>query len=237
VSERQLDPLGVAEHARSDGLPERGERGRFLPRAEGPQRTPERQKLAEAIEHHARAVERLERAREAWSRLRLDEAGAAREKERAEQELAAIRERAPQMMVARLLRGQTEDVVSVEDATAALAAATRAVEDAGQARTLLMEEERAAEQAIEFARPGRNDAVREVLRSAPEIAVLWERFQQARQKVRDLSWMLSAIHVFLGPPFHWDGRLEDRDTGRGDKWKAAITALEADPDAELPGEA
>jgi hypothetical protein len=84
-----------------------------------PQRSPERERLATAIEHHARAVERLARAREAFGRLRLDEAAAAHEKARAEQELAATRERAPRAMVARLLGGHEDTTPSFEDATAA----------------------------------------------------------------------------------------------------------------------
>jgi hypothetical protein len=86
------------------------------------------------------------------------------------------------------------------------------------------------------AKIGRDAALRAVLLASSETAALWGRFQQARQKVRDLSWELSAVHIFLQPPFHWDGRLEDRDAGQGDAWKAAISALETDADAALPGE-
>ena len=128
MSEHELEP------PLAPSGPERGAGGRFLPRATPSERTPERQRLAEAIEHHDRAIGRLARVREAFGRLRLDEAGASHEKARAEQDLAAIQERAPRMLVARLLGGQTEDAGAVEAAEAALATATRAVEDAEQAR-------------------------------------------------------------------------------------------------------
>jgi hypothetical protein len=173
-----------------------------------PQRTAERQKLAEAIEQHARAVQRLEHVREAWSRLRLNEAGADREKAQAERALADARERAPRLMVAQLLGGQTEAAVSVEDAAAALAAATQAVEDAAQARTLLLEEERAAEQAIEWASGRRRDAINEVLRMSQEVGQLCARIEATRQLLHDLTWALSAVGLTRLPQgFHWDGTL------------------------------
>jgi hypothetical protein len=100
-------------------------------RTTAPQRSPERERLAQAIANHARAVERLTCAREAWGRLRLAEASAAREKARAEQELAASRENAPRLMVDQLLGGQTEDTLSVENAEEALKVATRPAADAG----------------------------------------------------------------------------------------------------------
>jgi hypothetical protein len=105
-----------------------------------------------------------------------------------------------------------------------------------EADKLLRDEIQAVEQRREWARGARNDAVREVLRTSSETAALWQRFQNARQRVRDLSWELAAARIFIGPPFHWDGRLEDREDGRGDKWKSAIKALENDPGAVLPVE-
>jgi hypothetical protein len=135
----------------------------------------------------AAAGERVAAARLLYGRLRLDAAEAAREKARAESELAATRERAPRMMVARLLGGETDETPSVEDAEDALKAATRAVEDATRARALLLEEEREAEVAIEFAYRRRADAITEVLHSAPEVAALWARYQAAKQNVRAIA--------------------------------------------------
>jgi hypothetical protein len=74
-----------------------------------------------------------------------------------------------------------------------------------------------------------------VLHLAAEVAALWGRFEAARQSVRDIAWMLSAVGIHRLPKvFRWDGIVEGRDPGSGGPWAAAIAALETDPDAELP---
>ena len=101
------------------------------------QRTQERQKLAAAIEQLARAVDRLARARAAYAQLQQENPD--RVTEQAERERAAARERAPRMLVDRLLGGtQTEEGPSVEEA--------------GRARVLLAEEERALRHGQRFRR-------------------------------------------------------------------------------------
>jgi len=219
-------------------LPERGEGGRFLPRAEAPQRSQERQRLAEAIEHLGAARRRLARAREAFTRLNLYGPDSPdRVKERAERALAEARERAPHLMVAQLLGDSPEPALSVEAAEEALRVAAQAAEAAARAWALLEEEQRVAEQAIELAVVRRDRALCEVLQASPEITALWDRFQAARQNVRDIAWCLSAVGIHRLPSsFRWDGLLEGVDRGHGAPWKAAIAALEQDPDAPLPNE-
>jgi hypothetical protein len=83
-------------------LPERGPGGRFLPRAESPPRSPQRQGLAEAIERFGALDRQLGRLAEARERLGL------RDKERAQatarQGIAEARQRAPEAEVARSSR-------------------------------------------------------------------------------------------------------------------------------------
>jgi hypothetical protein len=153
----------------------------------------------------------------------------------AELYFAAAKERAPRMLIDRLLGHQAEEGPSVEEASAALASATEVAEAADRARVLVLAEERAAEQDIELAVVRRDVALSGVLRTAPELTALWDRYQAARQSVWDIAWTLSAVGVHRLPrEFHWDGLVQGADRGCGAVWKAAIAALETDPDAELP---
>ena len=115
--------------------------------------------------------------------------------------------------------------------------AIQTAEATERARGLLIEEERAAAQDIELAVGWRDMALSAVLQASPEITALWDRFQAARQTVRDLAWCLSAVGIHRLPSsFRWDGLLEGIDRGHGALWKAAIAALEQDADVTLPSE-
>jgi hypothetical protein len=75
-----------------------------------------------------------------------------------------------------------------------------------------------------------------VLRTAPEVAEISNRFQAARQKFHDFGWVLSAIGG-QNLPFHWDGLIMGSDTGaEAAAWRVAISRLETDASAELPSE-
>ena len=221
-------------------LPERGEGGRFLPRAEAPQRSQERQRLAEAIEHLGAARRRLARAREAFTRLNLYGPDSPdRVKERAERALAEAKERAPRMMVEQLLGTATAEAeLSVEAAEETLRVATQAAEAAARARALLEEEQRVAEADISEAAIRRDVALSAVVQSSAELAAVCDRFRAAQQSFWDMTWLLSAVGVHRLPQAFrsWDGVRHGVDRGAGKPWRAAITALEVDPDAALPGE-
>jgi hypothetical protein len=99
---------------------------------------------------------------------------------------------------------------------------------------LLADEIEIVEGRRAVARIGRDRALTEVLRTAPEIAELRDRVEQARQQLDNLSWTLSAIGLSR-LPFHWDGVLRGKDRGAGAAaWKSTLIALETDPDAPLP---
>jgi hypothetical protein len=116
--------------------------------------------------------------------------------------------------------------------------ACRDLDEAGEADKLLAGEIEVVEQRRSVAQIGRDTALGQVLRVAPEITALWERFQAAKQSVRDIAWELSAVGIHRLPKeFCWDGYLESNDTaGAGVKWQEAIARLLRDPDAPLPSE-
>jgi hypothetical protein len=100
---------------------------------------------------------------------------------------------------------------------------------------LLRDEIEVVENRRAVARIGRDTALTAVLRASPEIAELRDRVERARQELHDLTWILTAIGRSR-LPFHWDGVLSGPDRGSGAPWKAALAALETDPDAPLPAE-
>jgi hypothetical protein len=110
----------VSEH-QAEPLPERGEGGRFLPRTEGPQRTAERERLAQAIERRRAAVEERDRTAAAIERAvtrRLDTANTRR---RAEAELATAKAAEGRWLANAMLVDDVPSVSPVKAAEAKLA--------------------------------------------------------------------------------------------------------------------
>jgi hypothetical protein len=214
-------------------LPERGAGGRFLPRATAPERTPERQKLAAAIEYLSALDTQLKRLAEARSRLDLrgrESAHAA-----ARQALDEARKRAPEALVAKMMGEAYDPAQTVDDhAQGLLEDAQRELDEATAADELLADEIKDVEGRRSVAQIGRDRALTEVLRTAPEIAELRERIDRARQQLHDSTWICAAIGMHRLPRIFWDGVLWGRDRGLGGPWKAAIAALEVDADAALP---
>jgi hypothetical protein len=220
----------------SEHQPERGEGGRFLPRTAAPSRNPERQKLAEAIERLSALDGQLKRLAEA--RPRLDWGGKSRAVDAARAALAAAKERAPEVLVAKAMGEPFDPALTVEHAASLLADAERDLAEATEADKLLRDEITVVEERRERARNGRTDAVREVLRTAPEVVALCTRVEETRQRLHAATWALSAIGLGgLPAGYRWDGVLWGRDNGSGAPWRTAIAALERDPDAALPSEA
>jgi hypothetical protein len=200
-----------------------------------PQRSPERQKLAEAIEKLSAFDRQLERLAEA--RSRLDWGGKNRAVDAARAALVVAKERAPAVLIAKMMNEYYDSAQTVEHAQGLLEDAERDLAEATAAGELLRDEIQVVEQRRERARHERTDAARAVLRTAPEVAALCARVDQTRQLLRDLAWALSAIGLSgLPAGYHWNGMLEGRDPGAGAPWRVAVVALETDPDAALPSE-
>jgi hypothetical protein len=197
-----------------------------------PQRSPERQKLAAAIEHLGALNRQLGRLAESRGRLGL------RDKERvldsARRALDEVQQRAPATIVARALGEPYDPAATVEHAQQLLDAAQYDLAEAVTADRLLADETRGIEDRREVAYLARERAVAEVLRVSPEIAAVCARVSELREQLAAMSWVCSAISRGL-PPGAWDGILYGPDCGHGAPWKAAITALEQDADAALPG--
>jgi hypothetical protein len=198
------------------------------------ERSAERQKLAERIAYLSALDRQLERLREA--RECLDLRGKERAHVAARHALDEARTRAPQFLVAKAMGEAYDAAQTVQHAASLLAAAERELDEAGEADALLVDEIRLVGERREVAFHARNAALTEVLRTAPEIAALGDRIERARRQLHNSTWICATIGMHRLPRNFWDGILWGPDRGSGEPWKAAIAALESDPDAELPCE-
>jgi hypothetical protein len=228
----------MSEH-QAEPLPERGENGRFLPRppggsALGPGRSPERQKLAEAIERLNALDTQLQRLAEA--RDRLDWHDKRRAHEAAQRALEEARRRAPELLVARAMGEEFDPALTVAHAQGLVEDAAHDLAEAAAAAELLRDEIQAVEQRRSLAQHARDDAVTAVVRGSPELAAFCARVSALRQELYNSTWACSAIGLGPLPRNFWDGVLWGPDRGSGALWKAAKAALASDADAELPSD-
>ena len=203
-----------------------------MPRAPASQRTPERQRLAAAIDHLAALDRQLARLVEARERLGLH--GKRQAYDAALRAVAEAKQRAPTVIIAKAMGETYDSAQTVEHAQGLLDDAQRDLDETAEADRLLADETRVIEQRRVIAFHGRNDALTAVLRAAPEVRALADSFVATREKLWAFSWIFAAVGRRALPDQVWDGVLWGKNVGQGDAWKAAIAALERDADAALP---
>ena len=213
-------------------------------------RSPERQRLADAIERRDDAVFQHGRVSDALEKLDeqiFDQLGPAcrRAREALDEAMAA----APALLVAATLGDPADPDAgpSVAEAEATLKAADQAASDARKARSILREELRHREQQVDQANRAVEQAVKAVVGSEKG-AVVDEFYRSGRRTLRlarimrtigDVVTGVSAddlgLHLRIGdiaPPGEPSRILYRPDPD----WSAAIDQLRSgDPDVELPG--
>jgi chromosome segregation ATPase len=204
------------------------------------ERSPEREHLRATIERRDRAREQHRKLVEARTRLDLRELRSARA-----EAAAAVRraeEEQPQRLVDKLMgMAPPVDIVSVADATRALDEATRAHTGAEAAAKLLDDEIKQLEFHLSLHDSRIRDAIADLLQADGAVGALLARYDEARGVVVALDAALSEISRRNGIPSarqHWAaGRLlshfPDHDKIAA-VWRAALEALETNPDIELP---
>jgi hypothetical protein len=145
------------------------------------------------------------------------------------------------LLVARLIGEAGHDATTVETATAGLAEANAALDLAERTRDALADEEAVAERDLDTARRGLDNAIAALLAPSAAVAKVLAEHDAARRRVGELATVLHIIGPTRLPAHgqHWHARpLPDFAAERAATapWLAALAALEADPDAQLPGE-
>jgi hypothetical protein len=200
-----------------------------------PQRSAEREALAKAIERFSVLDSQLERLTEA--RSRLDLRGRENALAATRGALDETRQRAPEILIAKMMGESYDPAATVEHAQQLLDAAQRDLDEALAADRLLADEIKVVEDRRDVAQIARARAVDEVVKSSAEVRTFCARVEQTRQQLHDFSWTCSAIGLGRLPPgFHWDGTRWGLNNGAGTPWQTAIAALKENPDIELPSE-
>lgn len=195
------------------------------------QRSPEREKLAAAIERVVTATAALDRVHQARAKVgsQYDVGVAA-----AEEALEAARLREPRRLVDELLGVVGVKHLTVAEAEASLADATREQDRRRKIHSLLDEEEASAVSELKDARHGRDNAVKAVVASDPATAALLSAFVEARQRVAELQRIWLALPSRPDDSSTWCPFDHFPDLGGSQAWVAATAALLTDADAALP---
>lgn len=202
-------------------------------------RSVEREKLAQAIERHRAATERLGKIRAAASAA--GETLTRKAVAEAEAALAEARADEPRQLVARMLN-EADDALTVAAATEALAAATAARDLTDRTRAALREREAAAVTDLSWATAARENAIKAIVAPSASVAQLLADHHVARRRTAELAAALGFLGWRWLPPEaqHWAAiPVPNRaaEAAAVAPWAAALSALESDPDTLLPGDA
>ncbi len=202
-----------------------------LPTRGGSPRTPERQRLAEAIARDVELENEISRASEALRRARELEASAENEISVLEQRLEEAKEGAPGRLVDALINnGATEDD-STTPIEAALAKARADLETRERAVTILSEQlDRLTHRRI-FSSVGR--ALVAVINAEAFPAIL-ARHEDLRRRLAESNAILGALRLQTNYDPATLRPIPDCSTAAADAWKAAVLMLARDADAALP---
>jgi hypothetical protein len=206
-----------------------------------PQRSLERQRLADAQASVKSAHASLLKVREAIERHREKvETPAENALAAAEEALAKLKSRGETALLAARFLGDDAEASSMEDAKKAVDDATAAVEEADKTRVGLFAREREAQTAVESAELSLRAAFLAAASAAPEIAALCRRYEALRREIVALGRIMKITEVFHGD-YRWntawvfnDAFYNDLPTGELDAWTSALARLREDADAALP---
>jgi chromosome segregation ATPase len=206
--------------------------------ATSPPRTPEREALAEAIERHSAARERLaaiktaqERAFDSVINLKdaVDKAIAALDEAKADES---------RQLVEAFIGGETAVVASpVKAAVANVEQANDLLDTARRTRAALEAEIKAVESELMFADMALDKCVGDVVRAEPAVRKLAAEYAAAQRRAVDLQRAMEAIQSYLPDDiryWHGSGSFPDAELVAVAAWRAVLKELRTDADAELP---
>jgi hypothetical protein len=204
-----------------------------------PPRSPERQRLAVAIDRYERAARAADAVADAQPKTSAARTDAFLGVERAEAALRTAQEEEPRRRTRHLIGEPDDGSPTVPEAERKLAEAKEKYESAKNDEALL---DRAAQEArdhLDLIRIGRNSALAAALQASPELARLFVELDAARSRADEIVGALFAIGPRLTQlQLHLRDLQRDPvfDGPTATAWRAALAALESDPDALLPGD-
>jgi hypothetical protein len=201
-----------------------------------PPRSPERQRLADAIYRLQQAKAGLTELQAAEQRhfeeriaasAALDAAAATLEKLQADEEQIALAE----------FMGDGTEAEKLRAAHRAVEAAQSRCEQADRVGAVLRSRLRAAEERVAVCEGSLRAAKLAAISSDPAILDLLRRWQDARRVLLGLRPIMQLCNPYFAHGTVWDAAepfLADIPGAELSQWQAAIKALESDPDAMLP---
>jgi hypothetical protein len=201
--------------------------------------TPERARLATAIERHREVAETLARYRAAATKAREATIEAVWAVGTAEALLAEAQTDAPHSYVTALLSEQPAAASAVEQAERALTEAKARSGYCRDGEAALKAELVALENRAEGTRAARDEALREVIKSSPGVARLWADYEAAQRHVATLTGVFKVLGSLRlpKPADNWEAIREwPAEEGAVAPWRDALAALENDPATPLPGD-
>jgi predicted nucleic acid-binding Zn-ribbon protein len=203
---------------------------------EAPPRSPEREALAAAIERRDAAANRLAAIKTAQERAMnsvfdlkdaVDKAIAALDEAKADES---------RQLVEAFIGGDTAVVSPVKSAAAAVEEANARLATARQMRAALEQEEKTAENDLMWAKNKIDDTVSAAVKTDPAVRQLVADFEAASKTYAELRQAMNVVRRERMPdtPGSWDSVRNWSELPAATAWKAAIEALRADADAELP---
>lgn len=200
-----------------------------------PERTPEREALARAIDNHREAEAELNRLRKAQQRAETIVEEAWRTKQQAEVSLKQAEVEEAAHAVAVLLDEADASRSPVRLATTALGRARQQLEDARAARAAVSAPLRKAESRVQLTRMLLSSAVRTAVRTDSATMRLIALYQEALKVAAGLRRALKYLDdQFCFTDRSWAAEGEWPDLPGAAPWQQALAALEIDPDAPLP---
>lgn len=197
-------------------------------------RSPEREKLAQAIERHVAATAELAKIANAKSRATRPYEISERIRE-AEKALEDAKAAEPARLVGALLEGDDGEQGTKDSpiiAAHALVRELRQAEDRAESvLALLSRHEEEAKTELSWALQHRDEALRAAVMADPALQALRDRAATARRELVTYEQCLIAAGA---SDTTWLYSLKEVDAERIDEWRVKVFAMTTDPDAPLP---
>ncbi len=199
-----------------------------------PERSHERQRLAEVIGEHEALKAKLAKLRHAAERAQNDIFAASRATDKAHAELAEAKAAEEENLVADYVTGANK-APDIEAKSAAATMAEAALDRARKIRDALDGEIREFDSELRWSQDRIDQAIHAVIAADPATRELFDRHRKARETMIDAAAALNVIALGLPQEFrHWGSWPSNAVTPSEAPWRAALLALETDADAPLP---